>query len=186
MDGLTGSWNEFRGSRTFTGNTFTLKPYDTIIGLNVVKGADLPTYDEVVALIADLEYKRTHGGSLLFDRFDKVTITSSGARCMHKNKLMDGVRDNHCCWIRENPDNFMEVNLTKAKTTFSKVVLHGWKLENTVLKLRIGEELVEAKVAETQTEEFSKTFILAEPVTPDAIRFEFGGIMVEIYELEVF
>ena len=186
VDGITGTWNEFRKNRTITGNTFTLKPYDTIVATNVVKGADLPTYDEVVALIADLEYERTHGGSLLFDHFDKVTITSSGARCLHKNKLMDGVKDNHCCWIRENPDNFMEVNLTKIKTTFSKVVLHGWKLEDTVLKFRNGEELVEANVAETETEEFSKTFILAESVTPDAMRFEFGGKMVEIYELEVF
>ena len=186
VDGITGTWHQFRGNRTITGNTFTLKPYDTIVATNVVKDAGLPTYDEVVALIAEQEYKRTHGGSLLFDQFDKISVTTSGARCFHKNKLMDGVKDNHCCWIRENPDNFMEVNLTKVKTTFSKVVLHGWKLGDTVLKLRNGEELVDAKVAETKTEEFSKTFILAEPVTPDAVRFEFGGIMVEIYELEVF
>ena len=189
VDGLTGTWHEFRGSRTFTGNTFTLKPYDTIIGMNVVKGADLPTYEETAALIADLEYKRTHRGSLLFDRFDEITVTTSGARCFSKNKLTDGVPDNMVGWIRETPDdpnNFMEVDLKKVNVTFQKVVLHGWKLENTVLKFRNGDSLVEAKTAETATEEFSKTFILVEPVTPDAMRFEFGGKMVEIFELEVF
>jgi hypothetical protein len=46
-------------------------------------------------------------------------------------------------------------------------------------------EMVEPAIAETKTEEFSKTFVLTEPVTADALRFEFNSEKVEIYELEV-
>ena len=186
VDGLSGTWHEFRGSRTFTDNTFELKPQETVLATNVVKGADLPTYAETAALIDRLEYERCNRGSLLFNRFMEITATTSGARGFSKCKLFDGVQDNLACWIRENPDNFLELNLTKVKPTFQKIVLHGWKLEDTVLKFRNGDELVDAKVAESSTEEFCKTFILAEPVTPDAIRFEFGGKLIELYELEVF
>ena len=185
VDGLSGTWYEFRGSRTFTGNTFNLKPQETIVATNVVKGADLPTYAETQALIDKLEYARTHRGSLLFDRFMDITVTTSGARGFHKCKLFDGVQDNLSCWIRETPDNFMELDLTKVKPTFQKVVLHGWHLEDTVLKFRSGDDLADADVTETVTDEFSKTFLLAEPVTPDNMRFEFGGKLVELYELEV-
>ena len=95
-----------------------------------------------------------------------------------KNELMAGRNTRVIPLITPGNDS--------GKVTFQKVVLHGWKLENTVLKFRNGDSLVEAKTSETATEEFSKTFILAEPVTPDAMRFEFGGKMVEIFELEVF
>ena len=186
VDGLTGTWHEFRGSRTFTGNTFEMKPLETIIGTNVVKGADLPTYAEVAALIADAEYKRTHTGSLLYDRIREIGIASSGMQHTCKYKLFDGTPDNLGGCVLEKPDNFVEFDLTKVNPTFSKVVLHGFGVENVELLLETDGILAPAAVKETACEEFAKTFLLAEAVTPEKLRFTFGGKAAELYEIEVF
>ena len=34
--------------------------------------------------------------------------------------------------------------------------------------------------------EYTKTFVLAEPICPDVLRVEFGQRYLEVYELEVF
>ncbi len=186
VDGLAGTWHEFRGDRTFTGNTFELKPLETIVATSVVKGADLPTYAEVDAQINDLEYKRTHRGSLLHDCATEIKITSSGTSGFTKRKLFDGVPDNLACWIRESENNFVQLDLTKVMPTFSKIVIGGWKLETMKLLVKIGEEWVEPAATEVTNEEFSKTYILADAITPEAMRLEFGGKSGELYEIEVF
>ncbi len=186
LEGLTGTWHEFRGSRIFTGNTFTLKPMETVVGTNVVKGADLPTYAEVAAMVEELDYKRTHGGSLLYERTGDIKITSSGMFKSTKFKFFDGVKDNFAGWVMDKPDNFIECDLTKVKPACKKIVLSGFKIEDAQLKVRVGDELVAPAIAETKIEEYAKTFILSETVAPDAIRFEFGGKKVEIYEIEAF
>ncbi len=186
VDGLTGTWHEFRGDRTITGNTFELKPLETIVATNVIKGADLPTYAQVKALIDDLEYKRTHRGSLLHDRYLDIKVTSSGLRGFCKNKLFDGMPDNLACWINRSEDNFVQLDLTQVKPTFSKVVIGGWQIEDMKLLVKIGEEWVEPAATEITNEEFSKTYILADAITPEAMRLEFGGKSGELYEIEVF
>jgi hypothetical protein len=186
VDGLTGTWHEFRGNRTFTGNTFELKPLETIVATNAPKGTDLPTYAEVDALINDLEYKRTHRGSLLHDCAMQIKITSSGTSGFTKRKLFDGMPDNLACWIRESENNFVQLDLTQVMPTFSKIVIGGWKLETMKLLVKIGEDWVEPAATEVTNEEFSKTYILADTITPEAIRMEFGGKAGELYEFEVF
>ena len=186
LNDLTGSWYEFRGSRIFAGKTFELKPLETVIGTNVVKGADLPTYAETAALIDKLEYERTHTGSLLFRRFADIKFTYSSARHICRHKLFDGVMDNMAGLVYANPDNFFELDLTKVAPTFNKVAIKGYGIEDTQIKVRIGGELVAPVVTDTVTEEYSKTFLLAEPVAPEALRFEFQGKEVELYELQVF
>lgn len=186
VDGLTGTWHAFRGDRTVTGNTFTLKPLETIVATNAVKGAELPTYAETAALIADLEYKRCNRGSLLFDSYTEIKVTSSGLRGLCRNKLFDGVPDNLACWVLESENNFVQLDLTKVNPTFSKVVIGGYQLEHMVLLVKLGDEWVEPAAAEVKNEEFSKTYILTESITPEAMRLEFGGKAAELYEIEVF
>ena len=185
IEGLSGAWHEFRGDRKFTGNTFEMKPLEVIIGTNVVKGADLPSYAETVALIEKLEYQRTHGGSLLFDQHKKITVTTSGSRSICKHKLFDGVKDNMGGWVLKNPDNFMEVNLTKVKPTFTKLVVRGYGLAPMELKFKNDDELTMPS-AQVETEEFAKTYTFASSVCPDVLRLEFQGGTVELYEIEAF
>jgi hypothetical protein len=186
VDGLTGTWHEFRHNRTISGNTFTLKPLETIVATNVVKDAGLPTYGETVKLIDELEYKRCNRGSLLFNCYSKIKVTQFGTKGLCRNKLFDGVADNLACWINKCEDNFIQLDLTQVNPTFSKVVIGGWKLDAMKLLVKIGEEWIEPAATEVTKEEFSTTFQLAEAVTPEAMRLEFGGEPGELYEIEVF
>lgn len=184
LDGLEGTWHVFRHNRTVTGNTFELKPVEVLIGTTEIKDAGLPTYQEVAALIDELEYKRTHGGSLLFDRREDITITSSGTTGWSR-KLFDGVPDNLGWTQTGDAEKFVELDLTKVKPTFTKVVVNGWHIEDMRLLLKKGEEVFEP-VAEVQTEEFCKTYILQEAICPDALRLEMFQKKVELYEISVF
>ena len=67
-------------------------------------------------------------------------------------------------------------------------MISGYNLDALEIKVKIGECYI-APIAQTQTAEFSKTFLLQEPITADAIRLEFNkpdGVMVELYEIEIF
>ena len=186
VDGLSGTWHEFRHNREISGNTFQLKPLEVIVGTNTVKDAGLPTYAETAAIIADLENKRKTRGSLLFNKHLKIKVTASGTKHLTTRKLFDGMPDNLAGWILEAENNFIELDLSKVKETFSKVVVGGWKIEGMKLLVKVGEEWTEPAAADVKIEEFSKTIILANAVTPSAMRLEFGGKAGEIYEIEVF
>ena len=188
LDGLTGTWHEFRGSRTFTGNTFELKPLETVIGTNVVKGADLPTHAETVALIDKLEYERTHDHGLLVGRGEEISVSGS---CIHRGwkrvRLFDGMVDNLAYDLKDADEQYVDINLSKVQPTFSKVVLHGYRIDDAKLMFKNGDALTDAEVVSTETTEFSKTFILKAPVTPEVLRLEFfSHLPIELYELEVY
>ena len=186
LDDLTGTWHEFRGSRVFTGKTFELKPLETVVATNVIKGADLPTYAETAALIDRLEYERTHTGSLLFGRFMDIKVTTSGARGLSRYKLFDGVGDNLAGWILDKPDNFIELDLTAVQPSFNKLVVKGYRIETCEIKIKVGDEWIVPAVTEVNAEEFSKAFLLAEAVKPNGLRLEFDGRRIELYEIEAF
>ncbi|MBE7001139.1 MAG: hypothetical protein E7421_00330 [Ruminococcaceae bacterium] len=189
VDGISGTWHEFRHNRTITGNTFEMKPLEVIIGTNVVKDAVLVTYEETAALIDKLEYERTHGGSLLFAHQNDVELTFAGMTNVSRYKLFDGVRENLGGTILKKGERFLEVNLTKLQPTFRKAAISGWNLKGNVkLQLRVGGELVAPEIAEVQENERTTTFILKDAVSPEAIRFEFScdDDYGEVYEMEIF
>ena len=185
LDGISGTWHEFRHNRQITGNTFTLKPLEVVIGTSEVKDAGLPTYEETVALIDKLEYERTHTGSLLFERKADIDVTTSGAVGWAR-KLFDGIRDNYAWGQVGDKEKFYELGLTKVKACFDKVVVSGFNIEDMELKVRVNGELTVPAIKEVFTEEFSKTFILEEKICPDALRLEMKARRVELYEIEVF
>jgi len=113
-------------------------------------------------------------------------MTSSGTRSFCKYKLFDGMKDNLAGYLQEKPEKFVELDLTKVKPTFNKVVIGGHHVADMAIKVRIGEELIAPEIAEVKTEEFATTFILKEKVSPDALRMEFNQQGVELYEIEVF
>jgi len=56
------------------------------------------------------------------------------------------------------------------------------------MELRVcnGEALAVPEITEVKAEEFSVTYLLQNPVTPDALRLEFNARRVELYEIEIF
>ena len=190
LDSVSGAWYNFRHGGTITGNTFGLKPYEVVIGTSKVRDAGLPTYQETAALVDKLEYERTHTGSLFFGREADMIINGkpgsmNGSPGKGHYKLFDGVRDNYG-WDCSGTGKYFEMDITKLAVTFSKVVIHGYQIDDVVLKIRNNGELSVPVVKEVKDEEFSKTYIFAEPISPDALRFEFGEHRVELYEIEAF
>jgi len=189
VDGISGTWHEFRHNRTITGNTFELKPLEVIIGTNVVKDAGLPTYEETAALIDEQEYARTHGGSLLFGHQNDVALTFAGMTNVSRYKLLDGVRENLGGIVLKQGERYCEINLTKLQPTFRRVAVSGWNLQtNVALKLRVDGELVAPEIAQVEENERTTTFVLKDAVSPEAIRLEFfcDEDYGEVYEIEVF
>jgi len=185
LEGLTGTWHNFRHGGTIAGNSFELAPLEVVIGTSEVKDAGLPTYQEVVAKIAEMEYARTHTGNLLFERQFDIKVTSTFA--VGLRKLVDGVKDNWGAEMKKTEEpKFVELNLTQVKPIFSKVVVHGFQIDDMTIQVRNGEELTTPAIVEEKVEEFSKTILLAEPVCPDALRLNFGLRRLELYEIEVF
>ena len=183
LEGLSGTWYNFRHGDMITGNTFELKPYEVVIGTSKVRDAGLPTYQEVEALVNKLEYERTHTGSLFFDREREMVI--NGKRGNGYYKLFDGVSDNYA-FECNGAGKYFEMDITKLGVTFSKVVIHGFQIDDVELKVRNNGELSVPAIKEVKNEQFSKTFLLSEPISPDALRFEFGEHRVELYEIEAF
>ncbi|MBE7001138.1 MAG: hypothetical protein E7421_00325 [Ruminococcaceae bacterium] len=194
VDGISGTWHNFRHNSTFTGNTFELKPLEVLVGTNVVKDAGLPTYEETAALIDKLEYERTHGGSLLFERHNDVEVNCvgmtnvSGLTSNNRYRFFDGVRENLGATILKQGERYCEVNLTKVQPTFRKAAISGWNLQNNVtLKLCIDGEWIEPDIAQIEANDRTTTFILKDGVSPEAIRFDFFcEDYGEIFEIEVF
>ena len=183
LDGISGTWHNFRHGGTITGNTFELKPYEVVIGTSKVRDAGLPAYQEVSALIDKLEYQRTHTGSVFFDRHTEMTINGTSGNGRYK--LFDGISDNYA-WECNGEGKYLEMDITKFRPTFSKVVVHGFQIDDMELKLRSNGELAVPAIKEVKTGEYCKTFVLAEPVSPDCLRLEFGAHRVELYEIEAF
>lgn len=185
LDGLSGEWYHFRRDSKITGNTFTLKPLEVIIGTSGKKDAGLPTYEETANLIDKLEYERTHGGSLLFGRHRDIAITATVSTS--KYKLFDGMLDNWAWACVQKGEKFMELDLSKIKPCFNKVVIHGSNIADMDIQVSVNGELVAPVVADVKTEEFTTTFMLQDAVSADALRLEFHAYdAIELYEIEVF
>jgi len=183
LDGISGTWYNFRHDSTITGNHFELKPYEVVIGTSKVRDAGLPTYQETAALVDKLEYERTHGGSLLFDRYRDIAVTASVPTS--KYKLFDGIRDN-LGWSCNGKDKFFEMDLTKIRPAISKLVVGGYQIDDMQVKFRTDGELSVPAFKEVKSEPFSMTYVFENPVSPDCVRFEFGEHPVELYEIEAF
>ena len=184
LDGISGTWYHFRHNRTFTGNTFELKPYEVLIGTRQMKDRKLPTYQQTAALIDRLEAERLSNKSLLFDRLEDIEISTQPGQWT-RHKLFDGVKDNLACELR-GKNLFIELGLKKVAPTFDKIVVSGWHLEDMQIKVCNGDEWTVLTPAKVENQEFSATITLQEAVSADALRFEFPQEFVELYEIELF
>ncbi|MBQ3529385.1 MAG: hypothetical protein IJA47_02705 [Oscillospiraceae bacterium] len=188
LDGISGTWHYFRHGSTLTGNTFTLQPLEVMIGTSQVKDADLPTYEETVALVEKLEAQRVAGCSKLVPLRHDIAGTKMGVGMFAKHKLFDGVRNNLGMRVDKQGERFCELDFTKVKVEFSKVVISGWNMKaNVALKIKNGEEWTSPAFTEIKATETDITYILKDTICPDAVRMEFyGDESMDISEFEVF
>jgi len=187
LDGICGIWHNFGHNQTLTGNTFTLKPLETIVATNTVVDAGYPTYAETEALISKLEYARTHTGSLLFARSREIPITASESYHMYAHKVFDGVRDNQGFWMTRKGSKFIELDLTKVKPTFTKVCIHGWDLSGMQIFVGRKDALMPLAYKAFEDGNYAKSYLLDNPICPDVMRLEIPTDKpIEIYEIEVF
>ena len=185
LEQLSGTWYNFRHNSTVTGPTFQLKPIEVLVGTSKVRDEGMPTYQESIALVEKLEYERTHTGNLLFGKTRNLSVTNSGI-VGYVGKLFDGSRENWAWEQAKGDEKFYEIDVTKVKPVFNKIVVSGHNIDNMQIRVRTNGELVIPPVAETQTGEFSKTFLLKEAISPDAIRMEFFKDNIELCEFEIF
>lgn len=186
LEGISGTWHEFRGNRVITDYTFNLKPMGTIVATTKVRDENLPTYDEVAALVDKMEYERKHTGNLLFEREHDIIIKASENHHMYTYKVLDGVRDNQGYWMRQKGDKFVEMDLSKVKPTFTKVCIYGHNLDT--LQIFVGKEgqLEPLEYKDLEIAEFSRIYTLDQAITPDVLRLELStNDVVEFYEIEV-
>ena len=188
LDGISGTWYNFRRGNQITGNTFELKPLEVVIGTSKVRDAGLPTFEEALALVEKLENKRKSSPSLLFERrWDMEIIPSAGVYAFGwVDKLFDGVEDNLGITLTNGEGSFLELKFTDVHPTFNKVVVRGRYVADMEIKVRNNGELSVPEIADMRTEEFATTFLLKDAICPEALRLEFKSKFVELYEIEVY
>lgn len=183
LDGISGTWYNFRHGGTITGNTFELKPHEVLVGTSKVRDTGLPTYQEAAELIDKLEYERTHSGSVFFDRQNDMIINGGPGNVRYK--VFDGILDN-CAWECIKVGKYFEMDITKFRPTFSKLVIHGFRFDGLEMKVRNNGEISVPAVKEVKNEKFSRTYIFETPISPDCVIIEFADDKGELYEIEAF
>ena len=188
LEGLSGTWHSFCHGEMITGNTFELKPLETVIGTSKVKDTGLPGYAETMAIVNKLESERISRGSLLFERTADIPVTVVAGHGKRKKdfKFFDGVCDNMGVTLQGENGSTLEFDISKVAPKFNKVVVHGDNLEGMKLLAGSGETWNELPVADKKVEQYCTTFLLAETVSPDALRLEFVKEKVGVYEFELF
>ena len=188
VEGIDGTWQEFRHDRTISTNTFSLAPFETVIGTSEVMDVGLPTYQQTQELIDKLEKARCSRGSLLFERHKEISVRNSPTQeWMAGVKLFDGVLDDYAgALINAENGKFVELNISKVNPTFNKVVIHGLHTEGVKFLAGKEGELTEI-VATEENSEYCTTLNLQEALNAPILRFEFpSDKLVELYEIELF
>ena len=195
IEGLTGTWDNFRHDDTITGNTFEMEPFEVLIGTSVPKDAGIPSYDETVELIDAWENERLQNESLFFNMVeykDFSFLSTLVSRAQHaEHKLVDGVRDNYAWAQSGKAVRYVELYMMQEeKPVVSKLVIYGKNLETVKLKVKYEDEvLVDADVADIILDDGVATIILSEPIAPTTWHFEFDdayGNSVVLYEIEAY
>ena len=187
LDGISGTWHNFRHNGMITTNTFNLKPLEVVIGTSEVMDEGYTTYEETVALIEKLESQRKQTKNLLFNRAGDIKFKSSQDGYMYYFKVVDGVPDNLGFWMLGKQDKYVEMDLSKVKPEFTKVSIHGWDLSK--MQILVGKEgnLKPLEYKEFIDTKYVKTYILDKAICPDIMRIEIPTDQtVEMYEIELF
>jgi len=195
VPGLTGSFREFRGARTFelkAGDEIALKPFESLVAGNRSRGAALKSRAQQVKDIAALEYARTHRGNQLLGKHWMLDVkTSTGKRGAWRNdaiKLFDGILD-VIAWSDpkvRTENKFFEMGFKRFPVTFGKLSVWGTEMDGLSLKVLVGGIWKHLVPASVEKDGMRITFTFAGKQTPEGLRLEFPKDRdVEIYEIEL-
>lgn len=187
VPGLSGTFSEFRGSRTFVGSApLDLAPFEVLVGTSVSRGAALAAFDEVQRRVDRAEKERTSRDNQLFEAYDRMEVTHSTSDRL-PYKLFDGVRDVYA-WAAKKRGPFIEIALTQAPLEFSRVKIWGSGVKSCAVSVRAGADEPWKKIdADFSRDGYAVGLELGRTVKAGQIRFDFIGEKhgLELYEIEI-
>jgi len=197
VDGLWGSYREFRGTRTFSPDasgavTVSLKPHEVVVASEKPYDAGLRSAADVKAEIDALNHARTHRGNQLLHREDDMEIRTSTGRkgpwWDTARELFDGTLD-VIGWYHFWGDKpkFYEIMFKKGLAPkFNSVRVFGIGHEDYALSVPDGKGgWTRLTPVETKVEGLGITHLYDRTLEPLGVRFDFPGKAVEVYEMEL-
>ena len=150
--------------------------------------ARLPSYEETAESVNRLEHERTHTGSLLFGKWQKMTFATTGSAKkkgpLMPYKLVDGIRNVFGGMLRSKTENCLEVGLSGLKPSFSKAAVWGdMKAAKLVVK---ADGVWQDPVEGVRDGNWCFRFAMPSPVQPEAVKLLLNRGTVELYEFELF
>lgn len=193
-DGLSDrKWRPFRCSKAFDFHsssspyTFTLSPYEVVVGVTEERGADLETYAEVQTLVDRLERERTSRDNQILEEYMSLGFASSNGKTLFY-KLIDGTRD-VLGWNAKGKDPWVEFSFTGKPVSFSSVRVYGSGLEDMKVSIRKDGEWKELAPKSSNSEKYMKEVGFGEVLSTVKMRLSFpakkGISNVELYEVEL-
>lgn len=167
--------------------TFTLSPYEVVVGTTGGRGADLPTYAETLAIVEAAEAERTGRDNQLLGKERSLGFASSNGKTRFY-KLVDGTRD-VLGWSAKEKEPWVEFSFAEGPVSFSRLRVYGSGLENMAVSIRRDGEWKTLEPKTVQTEKYMRELDFGETATTVRIRLSFpaekGVSIVELYEVEV-
>ncbi|MCQ2391046.1 MAG: hypothetical protein MJ240_06465, partial [Kiritimatiellae bacterium] len=188
VKGLSGTFGEFRGNRTFSAKgealTLELAPLEAVVGTSRKLDEGLASYADYATRIAQAEHVRSHRGNQLFGRHYDVTITTSTS-ANGGRKIFDGTRDVIAWYDNWGKQKFFEVAFTKFVPHFRQLAVYGRNIEKLVAKIRTGGEWKTLEPVSTEVVPNGVVFTYPEVLSTVKLRLEFPKNKVELYEIEL-
>ena len=189
VPGLSGTFTEFRGTRTFNlstvqPSTFNLQPLESLVATTKKYDAGLLTFAETQAKIDALENERLGRPNQLLGRHSDVEVTTSMKKGGGR-KMFDGTRDVIAWYDNYGKDKFYEMSFPKFVPEFSEISVFGFNIEGMRVKARVDGEWKELLPASTEKDVFRLRYVFDRKYSTVKLRLEFPKNKVELYEIEI-
>ena len=151
--------------------------------------AKLPSCTETAALVERLGKERTQRGNLLYGKWRQLDFDGSlvgkkkGKPSRKLYKLVDGTLNVIGALLRYGQPNWLEIGFNECQFDFSQVTIWG-NMKSARLLLKVAGEW-QPPIPGVRESDWNFRFALPNSVRAEAIKFEFNGGEVQVYEVEV-
>ena len=195
LDGFSGEFREFRGTRRFRGGeTLRLNPLETVIATTRPYDAGLRPLSVVRGQAIAEEWDRNHRDNQLFERCPDIDYESNfvGSFCGTWSKVFDGMYDQLGRSSSHKDDCFVELSFKNGfRPKMRSLRVHGYGLVDAVAaSVWKDGKWTKLVPAETRKERFLVTLRFGETYDLDRLRLDFPGRKgaannLELYEIEI-